>query len=93
MGFIWVSCRASPTRIGFLYDSSYQSTLDAVYVYVVPWSEFPIVPSYPDYPQYGCVQALKVSVIGEAPFIDDVGQPRTSQKYEAVPRRARIEGS
>ena len=28
----------------------YQSTLDAVYVYVVPWSEFPIVPSYPHYP-------------------------------------------
>jgi len=26
------------------------STLDAVYVYVVPWSEFPIVPSYPHYP-------------------------------------------
>jgi len=24
-----------------------QSTLDAVYIYVVPWSEFPIVPSYP----------------------------------------------
>ena len=28
-----------------------QSTLDAVYVYVVPWSELPIVPSYPHYPQ------------------------------------------
>ena len=28
-----------------------QSNLDAVYVYVVPWSEFPIVPSYPHYPQ------------------------------------------
>ena len=27
--------------------SHYQSTLDAVYVYVVPWSEFPIVPSFP----------------------------------------------
>jgi len=32
-------------------DSQYQSTLDAVYVYVVPWSEFPMVPSYPHYPQ------------------------------------------
>ena len=31
-------------------DSHYQSTVDAVYVYVVPWSEFPIVPSYPHYP-------------------------------------------
>ena len=28
----------------------YTSTLDAVYVYVVPWSEFPFVPSYPHYP-------------------------------------------
>ena len=27
-------------------DSHYQSTLDAVYVYVVSWSEFPIVPSF-----------------------------------------------
>ena len=34
-----------------LSDPSYQSTLDAVYVYVVPWSEFSIVPSYPHYPQ------------------------------------------
>jgi len=31
-------------------DSHYQSTHDAVYVYVVPWSEFPIVPSYHHYP-------------------------------------------
>ena len=31
-------------------DSHYQSTLDAVYEYVVPWSEFPIVLSYPHYP-------------------------------------------
>jgi len=34
-------------------SSHYQSSLDAVYVYVVPWSEFPIVPSYPHYPQDG----------------------------------------
>jgi len=33
-----------------LSDSRYQSTLDAVYVYAVPWSEFPFVPSYPHYP-------------------------------------------
>ena len=32
-------------------DSHHQSTLDAVNVHVVPWSEFPIVPSYPHYPQ------------------------------------------
>ena len=31
-------------------DSHYQSTLDVVCVYVVPWSEFPMVPSYPHYP-------------------------------------------
>ena len=35
----------------FVSDSHYQATLDAVYVYLVPWSEFPIVPSYPYYPQ------------------------------------------
>ena len=35
-------------------DSHYQFTLDAVYVYVVPWSEFPIVPSYPHYPHPAC---------------------------------------
>ena len=28
-------------------DSHHQSTLDAVYVCVGPWSEFPVVPSYP----------------------------------------------
>ena len=31
-------------------DSNYQSTLDAEYVYVVPWSEFPIVLSFPHFP-------------------------------------------
>jgi hypothetical protein len=30
-----------------VYGSPYQSTFDALYVYVVPWPEFPIVPSYP----------------------------------------------
>ena len=34
-------------------DSDYQSTLNAVYVCVVSWSELPIVPSYPHYPQVG----------------------------------------
>ena len=34
-------------------DSHYQSTLDAVYAYVVSWLEFPIVPSYPHYTQGG----------------------------------------
>ena len=34
-------------RIGFVYDSPYQSTLNAVYIHVVPWSEFSIVLSYP----------------------------------------------
>ena len=32
-------------------DSHHQSTLDAVYVYVVPWSELHIVPSCPHYPE------------------------------------------
>ena len=29
----------------------YQSTLDAAYVCVLPWSEFSIIPSYPQYPR------------------------------------------
>ena len=29
----------------------YQSNMDALYVYVVPWSVFPIAASYPHYPQ------------------------------------------
>jgi len=33
-----------------LSGSYCQSTFDAVYVYVVPWWELPIVPSYPYYP-------------------------------------------
>jgi len=35
----------------FVSHRHYQSTLDAIYVLVVPWSEFPIVPSCPHYPQ------------------------------------------
>ena len=38
-------------RMAVVSDSHYQSTLDAVYVYVVPWSELPIVSSNPHYPQ------------------------------------------
>jgi len=38
----------SAARFGFVYDSPYQSTLDAVYVFEVPWSDFPIIPSYPN---------------------------------------------
>ena len=34
-------------RVAVLPHSPNQSTLDALYVYVVPWSEFSIVPSYP----------------------------------------------
>jgi hypothetical protein len=40
-------------------DSHHQSTLDDVYVYVVSWSEFPIVPSYPHYPQGGGGSSLR----------------------------------
>jgi len=39
--------RARAVQRGNRYDSPYQSTLDAVYVYEVPWSQFPIIPSYP----------------------------------------------
>ena len=53
LGILWfVSWRANPTKFGFVYDSPYQSTIDAVYGYVVPWSEFPIVPSYPHCPKF-----------------------------------------
>ena len=44
-----------PRPITLVSHSHYQSTLDAVYVYVVPWSEFPIVPSYPHYPHGACL--------------------------------------
>jgi hypothetical protein len=40
-------------------DSHYQSTLDAVYVYVVPWSQFPIVPSFSDYPHSTSLNAAE----------------------------------
>ena len=39
--------RHNPMRFGIVYDSAYQSTLDAVYVYVLLWSELPILPSCP----------------------------------------------
>ena len=34
---------APPSYMTVVSDSHYRSTLDAVYVCVVPWSEFPIV--------------------------------------------------
>jgi len=40
---------SSSAWFGFVYDSSYQFALHAVYVCIVPWSEFPIVPFYPLY--------------------------------------------
>ena len=47
-------------------DSHYQSTLDAVYVYVVSWSEFPIVPSHPHYPHLPQLGATRcVGFMGE----------------------------
>ena len=36
-------CRAQPAMFGF-----------PLHVYLVPWSEFPIVPSYPHYPHHPC---------------------------------------
>ena len=40
----WVASRVG---LGFLKSQSNEVWM---YVYVVPWSEFPIVPSYPHYP-------------------------------------------
>jgi hypothetical protein len=47
-----ITRRATSTGqvLPLLLDPYYQFTLDAVYLYVVPWSELPIVPSYPRYP-------------------------------------------
>ena len=58
----------TPTRqiwvMTVVFDSHQQSTLDAVYVYEVPWSEFPIVPSYPHYPrQRGVKSSLPTALI------------------------------
>ena len=47
-------CWYPPPRFIFVYDCRICLSLSvysrAVYVYAVPWSEFPIVPSYPHYP-------------------------------------------
>ena len=45
-------------------DSHYQSTLDAVYVCIVPWSDFPFVPSNPHNPhQLPDVAELDIAAI------------------------------
>ena len=40
-----------PQAPGSWVSFPYQSTLDAVYLFGVPWLEFPIVLSYPHYPE------------------------------------------
>ena len=47
-------------------DSDYQSTLDAVYVYVLPWLEFPIVVSYNHFPQGACICLCIGETVGVA---------------------------
>ena len=54
---------AAQVHTTHISDSHYQSTLDAVYVYVVPWSEFPIVPSYAYYP-HTLLGAFQVCGVG-----------------------------
>ena len=50
----------------FAGSESPSSVADAVYVHVVPWSGFPIVPSYPHYPHdWGKVQGAGCRVKGE----------------------------
>jgi len=51
-----------------------QSTLDAVYVYEVPWSEFPIVPSYPHYPQPGKETASREIALPYSGSLKDYSQ-------------------
>ena len=45
------TCSRGKQEFCVVLDSPSQSTIDAVHVYEVPWSEFPIVPSYPHYPR------------------------------------------
>ena len=44
--------------VGQIRKSYTNPNLAAVYVYVVLWSEFPVVSSYPHYPQEGRFVAL-----------------------------------
>jgi len=55
-------------RLRSMLYTSTQSALDAVYIFVVPWSEFPIVPSYPHYPLTIPASALRglANVVGDA---------------------------
>ena len=68
------------------------STLDAVYVCVVPWSEFPIVPSYPHYPhstsrgQHNAEQAtqrITNSIQGNAGKVDAKDRAESSVGKDA----------
>jgi len=52
MGVTHASHRDLDSYMTVVFDPHYQSTFDAIYVYVVPWSDFPTVPSYPHYPNH-----------------------------------------
>ena len=90
-------CGGTRSHITFVSDSHYQSTLDAVYAHVVPWSEFPIVHSYPHYPHGGgCgtgsqspILKLRAVPIGTVSNLITT----TAHKCAAVPRQARTSGS
>ena len=60
---------------GVTADSYYQSTIDAVYVYEVPWSEFPSVPSSPPYPpdSHPVQQALVPRRLGKSRALCTMG--------------------
>ena len=53
-----LAVRRSRERQTIRVDSHYQSSLDDVYVHVAPWSEFPIVPSYPHHMRPRCRHPL-----------------------------------
>ena len=63
-------------------DSHHQSALDAVYVYVVPWSETSIVPSYPHYPP---IHHLSISPIQLALSVNSRYCIRISSAMVGVP--------
>ena len=75
------------------HDSHYPSTVDAAYVYVVPWSEFPIVPSNPHYPHPGNLfwQLLHQ---GDDHFTRDGGRSNVNSMVESsnVLRIAKVDG-
>ena len=61
--------------------AGFGSTLDAVYVYEVPWSEFPIVPLPPHYPHGGGVAQLARAELDQTVVFDCPDLYNTSSDF------------